>query len=310
MYNYPVFTNRAAFRAPMMGGTGLAATKEKKIMELVGRLKGEFDEPLQELLRDGVVSKKEFERLFELITHVFDELIGEIPNTKRMDRKLREFILGVSDLNYESEINDETLRQATKLIREKIVGRSQKESLARLISEEMVESWTSIDRARIEKIAGDGGLIEHIQEKIEGGLDFGDGELIGLITEFGGIVFGRYMERLSDEDLDGLLEQSAAIVRAIETKEKMGGRLLDHTKTAMQKLGLIALMRRAFTGLLLGDLILRQVGRSLGIKDSMTVTDFIIFVGVKVFEAEGIGKADAAQTRRVREAIDAAGKIK
>ena len=64
-------------------------------------------------------------------------------------------------------------------------------------------------------------------------------------------------------------------------------------------------MRRAFTGLLLGDLILRQVGKSLGIKDDVTVTDFIIFVGVKIFDTEGIKKADSEQVRRVRDAIAA-----
>jgi hypothetical protein len=282
----------------------LPSKKDKKIATLIGRVRGEFAEPLKEALIDGVVSKKDFERLFGLLSDTFDELLNDSPNDKRMERKIRELILGISDLNYDSEVTDETLRQAVKLIREKIVGRSQKESLARLIAEEMVESWTKADSGCIERIAGDGGLIEQMQNKIDGGIDFGDDELIALMTSIGGEIAVRYLEKLSEDEADDLLERSLAIARAIEKKEKLGDNLLETAKLACQKLGAISLMRRAFTGLLLGDIILRQVGKSLGITGGTTVTDFIIFVGAKVFESEGIKKADAAQTRRFIEALE------
>ena len=269
------------------------------------RLSPEAVAPLKDYLRDGVVSKLEFKRLLGLMTDAFDELLNDTPNTKRMEKKLRELIVGLGDLKYEGEIGDETLRTAVKLIRERIVGQSQRESLARLLTDEFVRDWTKADPELIEKIADYDGLLEMLADKADAGPDFADTELSELLVELGGHVAARYAARLSDADLDSLLDRAIVVAQGIESRKNIGDPLLELARDGMQKLGIIALMRRAFTGLLIGDLILRQVGKSLNIKGNTTVTDFIIFVGVKVFESENIGKTDRAQVTRTRKDLEA-----
>jgi len=283
----------------------LPANKEKKLAELMKRLSPEAVAPLKDYLRDGVVSKLEFKRLLGLMTDAFDELLNDTPNTKRMEKKLRELIVGLGDLKYEGEIGDETLRTAVKLIRERIVGQSQRESLARLLTDEFVRDWTKADPELIEKIADYDGLLEMLADKADAGPDFADTELSELLVELGGHVAARYAARLSDADLDSLLDRAIVVAQGIESRKNIGDPLLELARDGMQKLGIIALMRRAFTGLLIGDLILRQVGKSLNIKGNTTVTDFIIFVGVKVFESENIGKTDRAQVTRTRKDLEA-----
>jgi len=279
---------------------------EKRAAEIVKNLRADGIEPLAKILKDGVISKQEFKRLFGLLADAFDELLNDTPNTKRMERKIRELIMGLFDINYDGEISDEGLRTAVKLIRERIVGRSQRESLARLIAEELVENWTSADSEQIEEVAGDGGLIEQLTDKIDDGPDFDDGELLELMIDLGGIIAARYASRLSDADADSILERGVEVARGIEEKKNIGDPLLELANDGLRKLGVVSLMRRAFSGLLIGDLILRQVGKSLNIKGNVSVTDFIIYVGVKVFESEGVREADPEQVSRVREALEAA----
>ncbi|MFA6450887.1 MAG: hypothetical protein WCX65_15540 [bacterium] len=285
------------------------SSKTKKLNELLKQLSPEAVEPLRQILKDGVISKAEFKDMLKLLSDMFDELLNDTPNTKRMERKLRELIMSFGDLKYESEVTDETLKNAVKLIREKIIGRGQRESLARLIAEELVADWAKADRKFIERIADDEGIIEQLNDLADDGPDFDDAELSELLVELGGMLAVRYAGKLSDADLDSLLDRSHEIVKDIEAKKNISDSLLEAARDGMQALGIISLMRRAFSGLLLGDLILRQVGKSLNIKGNTTVTDFIIFIGAKVAENESIKKAKPAEIERVRKAIEAARSI-
>ncbi len=287
----------------------MASTKEKKIAELVKQLSPEAVEPVKEFLADGIISKQEFQKLAGLLDDVFFELAEDTPDRKRMEKKLREFIMRLNDLNYESEVEDDNLKTAVKLIRQTIIGPSQRDSLARLISAELVESWCTADAGFVEKVAGDDGYIERLTDLADDGPDYGDDELIDVLIGLGGALLERYVSKLSDEDFNSLLGHAGEIAALIDEKKSFGDQLLEAVSDGARMLGIIAMMRRAFTGLLLGDLILRQVGKSLNIKSSMTVTDFIIYVGVKIFETEGVKKAEPEIVKRVRRAIDSAAQI-
>ncbi len=283
----------------------MAATREEKLKMLTEELSVEFRETLVDVLKEKeIISKSEFARMTGLLVDAFDELLAEVPNQKRMLRKLREYGMGISNIDYTSDIEDEMLKQATKVIREKIVRKGEREKLARLAAKEIIENWLTLDEDMVERIAGFDGLLESIQEKTEDKFEYDDSDFIEIMLELGAILSAKYMERLSDEQLDDLLERAVKVAKMIEEGEDLGEELLHLAQAALQNLGIVAMMRRAFAGLLLSDLIIRQIGKSLGIKEKISVTDFIIYVGVKILEKEELPNADKAQVARVRKILE------
>jgi hypothetical protein len=279
--------------------------KSRKLTLLAEKLSREFTEPLREALLDGVAPKKEFSELLDLVSNTFYDIAEGSEDRKKMERRIKKFILGVFNIDYEREVSDETLKQSVKLIREKIVGKNQKEALAELLAAELVGSWINMDAATLEKITGDGGILERLEEKAYSGPDYTDDELIEAVVELGGAAAAAFCEKLSDDDLERILTESLSLARAADSGAKTGDALLEIARFAMNKLGFVAMMRRAFAGLLIGDIIMRAVGKQLGLEQDVTVTDFIILTGAKVFDAEGIKNAKKEQTRRVIEALEA-----
>ncbi len=282
-----------------------SSSKSRKLAILAEKLSQEFTEPLREALLDGVAPKKEFSELLDLVSNTFYDIADGSEDRKKMERRIKKFILGIFDINYEKEISDETLRQSVKLIREKIVGKNQKEALAEMLASELVGSWINMDADALEKVTGDGGILERLEEKAYDGPDYTDDELIEAVVELGGAAAAAFCEKLSDADVEKILSDSLAVARAAESGSKTGDSLLELARFAMNKLGFVALMRRAFAGLLIGDIIMRAVGKQLGLEQDVTVTDFIIVTGAKVFDSEGIKNAKKEQTRRVIEALEA-----
>lgn len=283
----------------------MAATKEDKLKALTEELSVEFRETLIEVLKEkGIISKDEFALMTGLLVDAFDELLAEEPNQKRMQRKLREYCMKISDIDYTSDIEDEMLKQATHVIREKIVRKGEREKLARLAAKEVIDNWLTLDEDMVERIAGFDGLLESIQEKTEDKFEYDDKEFIDKMLELGAVLSAKYMERLSDEQVNELLDSALKVAKMVEAGEDLGDELLHLAQNALQNLGIVAMMRRAFAGLLLSDLIIRQIGKSLGIKEKISVTDFIIYVGVKVIEKEELPDADKAQVTKVREILE------
>lgn len=283
----------------------MAADKKTKIAKLAKRMAPEFREPLKELLHERkIIDPKEFARLTGLMVDSFDETLAEQPNEKRMERKLRDLILGILNIQYEGEIEDEVLRRATKIIRERVVRDSEREKLARFLGDEVRQNWLAMDDETIEHIGGFDGLLERLQDKVEGDLDYSDGEFLDLMLEVGHLICANYMEKLDEATFDELMDRCIAVCGLLEAGENFGDPLLELVKFGMQHLGFIALMRRAFSGLLLSDLIVRQIGKGLGIKEKISVTDFIIFVGVKVAEKEHLEKVEKTEVARVKKIFE------
>ena len=76
--------------------------------------------------------------------------------------------------------------------------------------------------------------------------------------------------------------------------------LRETATVALEAAGVIKIMRRAFAGLLVGDMILAQVGKNLGIREKISVTDFVIFLGCLIADKQLMPKVDKDDLRRVR----------
>lgn len=276
----------------------------RKVNALASRLMPELKEELKTLLYEkNVIPKKDFAEFTGLLVDAFDETLAEQPNEKRMERKLRDHIFGILNIEYEGNIEDDTLRRATKIIREKIVRKGEREKLAGLLAKDVMGTWISLDEERKDNIAGFDGLLERLQDKVEGDLDFSDDELLDIMLELGAAISGRYMEMMKEEQIDELLDLGIEICEMLEKDEKVGDKLLEFAQRGLNYLGFISMMRRAFAGLLLSDLIISQIGKSLGIKEKISVTDFIIFISVKIAETEVLKDADKADVGRIKKVL-------
>lgn len=282
----------------------MSAGTEKKVNALTSRLMPELKEELKQLLHEkNVIPKKDFAEFTGLLVDAFDETLAEQPNEKRMERKLRDHIFGILNIEYEGNIEDDTLRRATKIIRDKIVRKGEREKLAGLLAKDVMGTWISLDEERKDNIAGFDGLLERLQDKVEGNLDFSDDELLDIMLELGSAISGRYMEMLKEEQVDELLDLGIEICDMLEKDEKVGDKLLEFAQRGLNYLGFIAMMRRAFAGLLLSDLIISQIGKSLGIKDKISVTDFIIFISVKIAETEALKDVEKEDVGRIKKVL-------
>lgn len=282
----------------------MGGDKNKKVNALAKAMAPEFRTAIVQLLHEKqILPKKDFAEFTGLLVDAFDETLAEQPNEKRMERKLREHIFGIINIQYEGNIEDDTLRRATKIIREKIVRKGEREKLAGLLAADVMKSWLAMDDERKDYIAGFDGLLERLQNKVEGNLDFGDEELIDIMLELGATITGRYMEMLKEEQVDELLDMAIEICEMLEKQEKVGDQLLALAQQSLSHLGFVSMMRRAFAGLLLSDLIISQIGKGLGIKEKISVTDFIVFIGVKIVETEALKKADPEDIKRIKEKL-------
>jgi len=122
-------------------------------------------------------------------------------------------------------------------------------------------------------------------------------ELLGE-ADLGGELAMNYLEKLSNEDADKLLEMIIIAGKKIEAGAHASDEILEIAREGARKLGLISMMRKAFAGLLIGDIILSQLGKNLGIKEKLSITDFIILTGAQVFEKEGLKELDREKLRK------------
>lgn len=282
----------------------MSAGTEKKVNELAKRLAPELKSELKQVLHEkNVIPKKDFAEFTGLLVDAFDETLAEQPNEKRMERKLREHIFGILNIEYEGNIEDDNLRRATRIIREKIVRKGEREKLAGLLAKDVMGTWISLDEERKDYIAGFDGLLERLQDKVEGDLDFSDDELLDIMLELGAAISGRYMEMLKEEQVDELLDMGIEICEMLEKDESVGDKLLEAAQKGLNYLGFISMMRRAFAGLLLSDLIISQIGKSLGLKEKISVTDFIIFIAVKIAETEVLKDADKEEVGKIKKTL-------
>ncbi len=285
----------------------MALVNPEKTRALVNGLIPEFKDVVIDFLQTKkAVPEADFTKMVALLADAFDELLSDTPNEKRADRKLRELIFMLIEIKYENDVQDEALKTATRFIREKLYRPSEKEKLSRLWAKDVYDNWCGLDHDKIEHIAGFDGILEKLSDLSQPKPDFNSPELYDLLLELTQILAARWLEQLETEEFDSVVAKGAEIAAIVERGEEstLGDSLVQFAGDLANFVGVTPLLRRAFAGLLLSDLIIRQVGKSLGISERLSVVDFIIFVIVRVFEKEELSLIDKAQIGRVRAALE------
>lgn len=278
-------------------------TKAEKLIDIASESsRGD----LAEFLEKGAMPRKQFRSVTQLAKDALYELLSDEPNEKRMKRKLKEAALVFLDLEIESQVDDQLQSRAVKLLRENVIRRAEKEKLAEEVAELAAARWRTLTEAQVERLADDDdGLLALLLEKTEMKLDAGDAELSEAVTEIGKTLSLPFLAALPEAEFDAIAAGAAKVCDLAAAGKPAAEQLQQTATAALESLGVIRAMRKSFAGLLLGDLILRQVGKSLGVKDKVSVTDFIIFLVCAIADNQLLPKADKADLRRFRDELSA-----
>ena len=279
-------------------------SKARKIEEIVNAIIPHTEEPLREELAGGAVSRSQMGKILQLLGDAFEEIVADDCMERILEKRIREMIMVFFELNYVRDVGDPALEKAVEIIRGTLVTRTERESIAKNLAEELKSDWKNLPGRHLDEIAGEGGLLQTLNHALEQGAPLNDRDIVRGLLKLCAHLWMQYIARLPEQELDRLLRDGIEILKAQEKKQRFEEPLLKWTSHALSQLGIIGIMRKSFTRLLIDDLVLHSVGRGLGLKGKTTVTDFIILVGVKIAEKRIREGADIEEVRRLRTALE------
>lgn len=281
--------------------TGKAKDKRE---EIVRTLLPHAEEPLREELARETVSRRQMRKMVGLLEDAFEELIEPDGMMNICKKRVREWVREGFEIDAAPKTADPLLDKAVEIVRENIVKKSERDALAKHLSEELIEDWQKLPKETLEAVGGEDGLLSKLSTALEEEKDLDGDVIVDAILKMYALLAPQTLRRLSDKQVDRLLGEGIEIMKKVEKKKSFWEPALDWVTYGMTHLGIIKIMRKSFARLLLGDLILHSVGKGLGLKKKTTVTDFIILVGVRVAEKIVLDEADPAGVRELREKLE------
>lgn len=265
----------------------------KRARELVKLAASHSDVGAEEILDSGALGREQLREVMRLLQDALYELFNDKPNEKRMQKKLRDACLVFMNLDMAAEVEDDILAKAVKLVQENVIKAREKERLGDELAAMAVEHWKTLDEDDVDAIADeDDGLIAAVLQLTQGSLDPKDTELANALIDICSRLAVPFIAAFEDDALDQLI-QGAMDVCDLAASGKSAADALQKTVTlGLESAGVIRAMRKSFAGLLVGDIILRQVGKGLGIKEKISVTDFIIFLGCQIADKQLLPEVD------------------
>ncbi|MEW6201090.1 MAG: hypothetical protein AB1546_03885 [bacterium] len=274
--------------------------KYSKVEKIVQTVLPYAEKPLQEELKNDIITRARLRKILQLSADAFEEITADDPMENILEKRIREMIMEFLELNYVRSPDDQALEKAVKIIREVLVTKSEKESIAKHLTAELKSDWKNLPQHYLDEIAAGDGLIQSLSRAIDQGVPLHDKVIVNDMLKLCAPLWTQFIARLPQNELDRLLNEGIEILKAAENNKHIEEPLLKWTHYALSHLGIIKIMRQSFTRLLIGDLILHSVGKGLGIRGKITVTDFIILVGVKLAEKNIRQEADKREIQKLR----------
>lgn len=269
--------------------------KREKIVEITVRF---AEKPLLEELERETVSRERFKKMTGMLAEAFEELAEPDGMMKYCLKRVQGWVREALEVDAVKKTGDPLLDKCVELIRDNLITKTERDSLAKHVSEELVEDWKRLSDEAKQRIGGDDGILADLTEKLEE--ESPDWKKIGAgILEALKLLAPRTLERVTDEQFDKLLDDGISILRKIEKKQSFWEPFLEWMRAGLAQIGVITIMRKSFTRLLLGDIILHSVGKGLGLKGKVTVTDFILLTGARVAEKTVLDESDGGDVARL-----------
>lgn len=264
-----------------------------------------IEEGLVEAINKKFLTKNNLKKFACLLEKSFGELNTDEPEIKVVRKNIKDCLLLIGEIGYEKEISDPNLRNAAKILKYKIIKKTEKEDFANCFARGITNDLFKLDEEIIYKTYGNNGLIIRILNACDKELKSSDKKLISSLVELFNIFFGCFVDRFNDEEFDKMLKMLKNIIDRIEVHKSIEPSLIEFTNYALEKLQILKCMRSAFVGLLLGDIILFSITQMLGLKRGYSVTDIIIYLCIKIFETQYLPKVDRNELRKAKQEISA-----
>lgn len=274
-------------------------TKDKR--EIIVRiLLPHAEEQLREALAKETVPRKQMRKMLGLLEDAFEEMIEPDGMMNICRKRVREWVREGFEIDSTPKTDDPLLDKCVDIVRENLVRKAERDELAKNLSEELIEDWAKLPKETLGKVGGEGGLLSKISDALDGGAPLDGDEIVEAILESYTFLAPQTLRRLSDTQIDKLLNEGIEIMKKVEKKKSFWEPALEWATYGMTQLGIIKIMRKSLARLLLGDLILHSVGKGLGLKGKITVTDFILLVGARVAEKIVLDEAEPAKVEELR----------
>lgn len=242
---------------------------------------------------DAIELLEELQKLLELFTDTKrdkDELEDEITG----------YLLDFHEVRVENEIDDPILRRVVRSLKYDVVKRRERERLARGLTRIILDEVDEIPAKELAKFTGKKGIVQKLIDALKVSDDVWDEKFLKLSLDAAEEASLVVADILTEKDFKKALELGVEILDKVEQRRSPENELLEFANYFLARFEIMDTMRRAFTGLLLGDIMLMTLGAALGIKQRLSLSDFMVFVGVKVYETEILRKIPKADIKKIK----------
>lgn len=261
--------------------------KEKIINQILSIILPYAKNGVSQIIKDRSITKDEIEKILEKLNNSLLNI-----KTQKAKEKVKDFLDEFHDIKYEDVIEDKLLRRAVGLLKYDIIKKREIEKLNEYFAGDFIFIVKKMKKDDFTKI-------QNLIMLSLGNLDNNKlltENIVELITVFSFY----YLQKFKDKDIYQVMLLLKDILQRIENKEHFELLLQKISNIFVDTFNIKQYMRKAFAGILLGDLILYSIGKGIGIKGKLSVVDFTIFVGTKVVENEIFKKLKKQDVRKIK----------
>lgn len=265
--------------------------KEKTISQILNIVSPYIKTGIDQSIKDKNITKDEIKKILKKLNNLLSNI-----KTQKLKESSMDFLGEFYNIKYEDAIEDKLLKRAVELLKYDIIKKKEREKLNEYFATEFISILKKIKRndftkiqtltiSSLNNISNNKLLVENITK---------------LIT-----IFSFYcLQCFKDKDLHLAVLLLKDILQKVENKEHFESSLQKISNIFIDTFNIRQYMRKSFTGILLGDLILYSIGKGLGIKGKLSTVDFTIFVGTKVVENEIFKKLKKEEAKKIRTKVE------
>lgn len=257
-------------------------------------------EILEEEANENILDADDAVELLEELQELLELFTDKKRDRDELEDEITDYLLEFHDVRVEDEIDDPILRRVVRSLKYDIVKRRERERLARGLTRIILDEVDEIPAKELAKFTGKKGIVQKLIDALEEGGDMWDEEFLKLSLDAAEEAALASADILTEKDFKKALELGVEILDKVEQRRSPGNELLEFANYFLARFEVMDAMRRAFTGLLLGDIMLMTLGAALGLKQRLSLSDFMVFVGVKVFETEILRKIPKADIKKIK----------
>lgn len=260
-------------------------------------------EILDEEADENILDADDAIELLEELQELLELFADKKRDRDELEDEITDYLLEFHDVRVENEIDDPILRRVVRSLKYDVVKRRERERLARGLTKIILDEAEEIPAKQIVKFTGKNGILQKLIDALEEGGDVWDEGFLKLSLDAAEEAALVLADILTEKDFKKALELGVEILDKIEQKRSPENELLEFANYFLARFEVMDAMRRAFTGLLLGDIMLMTLGAALGIKQRLSLSDFMVFVGVKVFETEILRKIPKSDIKKIKSGL-------